>query len=114
MVYRVYRVIRFVKQGYALGVFWLYFAMFVLAVSLLWFPPLALGLVFVGLGGLVVAVLVGLLLGLVRDGLARLLASQGVCTSCGVRRLSIHDGAETCVRCGAAFGTAVSVDVSSA
>ena len=81
---RVYRVIRAVNRGYPLAVLWLYVAAFLLAVVLMFMHPLGtIVLVWIGLLGLVLALLVAKLLAVVQRMVARNILAAGACPGCG-------------------------------
>jgi hypothetical protein len=62
-----------VNRNYALIVFWIYVAMFVVTCSMIFvFPPGALAMVFIGLLGLLLAVIGGQLLKLIEHAVAKL------------------------------------------
>ncbi len=105
MSFRVFRILNAIRRGYALGVFWIYVAMFVMTLPLIFiFPPGALVMIFLGLLGLAVAVLVGGSLKLMVEGLARALISRGVCPGCADRRVPLQDRSTwSCAQCGAVY-----------
>lgn len=98
----LYRALRWINQRYALTVFWLFLALFLLACSLIFIFPLGpILLVFLGLGGLGAAVVVGRSLRSVEAALARRALRRGVCPHCGDAGHGQNEGeAWHCPRCG--------------
>ncbi len=77
MVRRLLLVLQAVNRNYALIVFWIYVGMFVLTFSMIFiFPPGALAMVFLGLGGLIVAVIGAQLLKLLEHLVTRLIRTD--------------------------------------
>ena len=82
----IYRVLRVINEWYALTVFWIFVAVFLMAFSLVFVFPLApILLVFAGLGGLGVAVIGGKTLKGFQHMLARYAVNRGVCPACRMR-----------------------------
>ncbi|MHC5002145.1 MAG: hypothetical protein ACYTJ0_03400 [Planctomycetota bacterium] len=105
MVFRAYRMLHAVHESYALGVFWLYLGLFLLTLALIFvFPPVALAMVFLGLAGLLPAVVAGKLLAAIVAALARALLGQGTCPGCASRRLPEPEAADwQCEQCGRSY-----------
>ena len=106
MLVRIYRLLRLADSNFGLTVFWLYVALFVMTFALIFvMPPVALILVFLGLAGLVAAVLVGRVLHLVTSRVASSLIRSGCCPRCSERTppLATAPDAWHCSECGAAF-----------
>ncbi|MDY7107204.1 MAG: hypothetical protein SYC29_01070 [Planctomycetota bacterium] len=104
---RFYRVIRAINRAYALTVLWLYIAAFLVAVALMFMYPIGtITLVWAGLVGLVVALLVGRLLAIVQRALARRSLTASRCPSCGAGLDDVSAEASsprTCGACGCIF-----------
>jgi len=103
---RVYRVIRAVNRGYPLAVLWLYVAAFLLAVVLMFMHPLGtIVLVWIGLLGLVFALLVAKLLAVVQRIVARNILAAGACPGCGGHLSGADAEAKVrrCEACGSMF-----------
>jgi hypothetical protein len=94
-----YRILRFVNKWYAIVVLWIFLAAFVLGVSFMFvFPQITLGLFFLGLATLGVAVVASGFLQSVQRMLARRRLSAGICPRCG-SRIQLITHAEATVQC---------------
>jgi hypothetical protein len=102
----IYQILRAINEWYALMVLWVYVAALLFALSLIFvFPPAVILLVFIGLGGMGVAVLVAKALRGGQHLAARHALSRGVCPRCRVADQRFVDRTATwrCECCGAAF-----------
>ena len=101
-----YRILRTIHRGYPLAVFWIYVALFFLAMSLMFvFPPGTLILLGLSLASLVAVILIAKLLGLLLHLTARVTLNAGVCPGCGHRSEHRRDTAAAwqCEHCGVVF-----------
>ncbi len=99
------RILHVLRGNYALAVFWIYVAAFVVAfLSIFVFPPLALGMVFVGIFALVPAVLLGMAIRAAARAATRPYLRKGICPLCRQERaVALEPGELTCVACGSRF-----------
>lgn len=105
----LYRLLRSINAWYAIVVLWVYVLAFLMAMGLMFvFPPAPLVLMFAGLGGLGIVVLVSRLLHGMQNVLSRHCLGTGVCPSCrrGLDAVITHPGAGwRCANCGAEYTT---------
>jgi hypothetical protein len=102
----LYRLLRTVNANYALTVFWFYVCAFGLAMLLIFvFPPLPLFLLFLGVAGLGLLIVLAKCLTAFEHVLARHFLRQGTCPMCqqpGPAPARVGDHWQ-CVHCGAAY-----------
>lgn len=96
----LYRILRFVNEWYAVVVLWVFIGAFALALSFMFvFPQVTLGLFFVGLLTLGVAVVASGILQSILRLLARRTLSAGRCPRCGSRGLEPISHGQAAVQC---------------
>jgi hypothetical protein len=104
---RLYRIIRVINRAYALTVLWLYIAAFLVAVALMFVHPAGtIILVWAGLVGILLVLLVGKLLAVLQRAAARRALGAGRCPSCGssLERAPADAAASmACDACGCVF-----------
>ena len=103
----LYRVLHAIHEWYAIAVFWIFLAVFLLSFPMIFFfPPGPILLVFFGLGFLGLAVVIGKVLSGTLHAIARHALARGVCPRCrqphespAVRPMNEW----CCAACGAVF-----------
>ena len=81
-----YRVLRTISEAYAIGVLFIYIAMFGLALVFMFImPPATIVLLWIGLFSLPVAIILGKVISVSLNSLSRGYLRMGVCPSCGHR-----------------------------
>jgi hypothetical protein len=101
----LYRVLHALDAGFPVAVLFIYIAAFLMAFAFMFmFPQVTLLLLFMGLGGMVLAVLIKQSLGLMLRLAARQALARNLCPRC--RRLNedrLQRDPWQCPHCGAAF-----------
>ena len=98
----LYRFLRFINQWYAIAVLWVFIAAFLMALGFMFiFPQVTLGLFFIGLGALGVAVVTSGVFHALQRALARRQIATGRCPRCRATLASIpHPQASVqCLSC---------------
>jgi ribosomal protein L37AE/L43A len=101
-----YRLLRAVNRGYSIAVLWTYVAAFFIGWAFVFvFPQITLALVFLGLLGLVGAVIGARVLAFLQEVVARGSLAAGSCPGCGaaIEHPADEPGAWSCSACGGAY-----------